>query len=329
MPGQQSAGTTVSEGRIRHKRSRAACQECRIRKIRCDVVERGVPCSNCSAQPGVTCAIRRRKGSKSQRLQHITLWLQRTIWLTFNSEQSPPDEHDQRLQERCHSFQAIEPAPPRPGNGPSFRVETPIQVQPTALSTIDDQPSWNGIGEIPSWNEDDAFTAPQLTTDPGSASTGIDFSHLLDIDDIFAFTRETALPGYTGVDNGDPWSGTYVQQYLSPSSVRNSANEYETSETDRTPSIHVPGLSSSEEQYLQREGCLQLPPTGVLRQMIWSYFYMVHPNLPVVAEDQVWALWEGEAFRLGSFSFLLMRAMIFAATNVGISSGSARTYMLI
>lgn len=299
MPVQQTNKTANVEHRIRHRRARAACQECRIRKIRCDVVEHGVPCSNCSGVPGVSCVLRRRKTSKSQ------------------SEESPPDEHDQRLRERCHSFQAIDPE--NMDDESSFRTPLPGQGQSAAFSTLGDQPAWTALRDISTqnaWTGDDSFPAQHLTADPGSASTGIDFSHLLDIDDIFAFTRENALPGCTGVDSDDPWSGTYVQQYLSPSSVRNSVTGNETNEKDRAPSIHVPGLSTSEEQYLQREGCLQLPPTGVLRQMIWSYFYMVHPALPVVAEDQVWSLWEGDTFRLGNFSFLLMRAMVFAATNV-------------
>lgn len=205
-------------------------------------------------------------------------------------------------------------------NDPSFRTPGPLQGHVTAFPRLDEQTGWNGLDDIatqPAWTGDDTFSAHQhLTADPGSASTGIDLSHLLDFEDVFAFTRENALPGYTGVDGGDPWSGTYVQQYLSPSSVRNSVNENETLDNDRTPSIRVPGLSASEEQYLQREGCLQLPPTGVLKQMIWSYFSMVHPALPVVAENQVWSLWDGDVFRLGTFSFLLMRAMVFAAANV-------------
>lgn len=237
----------------------------------------------------------------------------------FDSKQSSADEHDKRLRERCNKFQATDAESIRLGEEHSFRIEPHIQGQPSTHPTVDEESSWVGLAELPtqaSWNENEAFSGQHLTVDPGSASTGIDLSHLLDIDDIFAFTRETALPGSSGVDGSDPWNGTYVQQYLSPSSVRNSANENETTENDRTPSMRVPGLSASGEQYLQQEGCLHLPPTGVLRTMIRSYFYMVHPNLPVVAEDQVWSLWDGEAFRLGSFSFLLFRAMVFAATNV-------------
>lgn len=202
----------------------------------------------------------------------------------------------------------------------AFQNPDPNQGRSAAFPSVGEQTGWAGLEDIAAhettWPGDSSFSAQHLTADPGSASTGIDLNFLVDIDDILAFTRENAVPGFTGVDGGDAWSGTYVQQYLSPSSVRNSANENETLDNDRTPSIRVPGLSASEEQYLQCEGCLQLPPTGVLRQMIWSYFSMVHPALPVVAENQVWSLWDGDVFRLGSFSFLLMRSMVFAATNV-------------
>lgn len=81
-------------------------------------------------------------------------------------------------------------------------------------------------------------------------------------------------------------------------------------------SVHIPGLNPRDHEYLRGEGCFDLPPATVLRQMMHMYFRMNHPNLPIVAEDQFWALWSGDEYRVGEYSYLLLRAMIFAATSV-------------
>ena len=62
--------------------------------------------------------------------------------------------------------------------------------------------------------------------------------------------------------------------------------------------------------------------------MMQLYFRMVHPNLPIVAEDEFWSLWHGDDFHLGQYSLLLLRAMIFAATSVCLSS-SAQEWVVL
>lgn len=88
--------------------------------------------------------------------------------------------------------------------------------------------------------------------------------------------------------------------------------------------MHIPGLNPRDHDYLRGEGCFELPPASILRQMMHMYFRMVHPNLPIVAEDQHWAMWNGDEFNVGQYSFLLLRAMIFAATSVSVISDCSR-----
>lgn len=51
--------------------------------------------------------------------------------------------------------------------------------------------------------------------------------------------------------------------------------------------------------------------------MMRMYFRMNHPNLPIVDENHFWSLWNGDEYRVGEYSYLLLRAMMFAATSVG------------
>ena len=76
------------------------------------------------------------------------------------------------------------------------------------------------------------------------------------------------------------------------------------------------GLNPRDHEYLRGEGCFDLPPAHVLRDMMRMYFKMNHPNLPIVDENHFWSLWNGDEYRVGEYSYLLLRAMMFAATSV-------------
>ena len=89
--------------------------------------------------------------------------------------------------------------------------------------------------------------------------------------------------------------------------------------------MQIPGLNPRDQEYLRVEGCFELLPPHVLKPMMRMYFRMVHPNLPIVAEDQFWALWNGDEFRVGDFSYLLLRAMVFAATSVSTIADDVRS----
>ncbi|EME44834.1 hypothetical protein DOTSEDRAFT_52274 [Dothistroma septosporum NZE10] len=295
MPREQTSRSPTqptTRVRAKHRRSRNACQECHVRKIRCNVTERGTPCSNC-VDVGETCVIRRRKGFEDQR------------------SQSPATQHHEFL-DQCHSFQVRHLDRGPIARRPSLHESTLI---PATVPTSNDMrharvgsPAFAASDAL--WSADTPYTA----FDHGSASADIDISHLADIDDIFAFTRETAFAGQEVTSNGLSWFEPSVQQYLSPSN-HPATTDIEMPEKERTISMTIPGLSASDDDYLRQQGCFRLPPPSILRRMVWSYFEMVHPNLPIVPEDEFWSLWDGLDFKLVGFSFLLIKAMVFAATS--------------
>lgn len=163
-----------------------------------------------------------------------------------------------------------------------------------------------------------------------ASSASCDFSHLTDLDDIFTFTGNSFLPPALPPQSNDfPPITTYGQHgqhgqhglhgtplLPGPVSPLNGTHI----PPRRSSAVHIPGLNPRDQEYLRMEGCFDLPSPHVLRIVMRMYFKMVHPNLPIVAEDQFWALWSGDDFRVGESSFLLLKSMIFAATSVSTYS---------
>ena len=52
-----------STSKVKQRRSRRVCENCHIRKLRCNVEENGTPCSNCVVYQS-SCTVRRRKNQR-------------------------------------------------------------------------------------------------------------------------------------------------------------------------------------------------------------------------------------------------------------------------
>lgn len=194
-------------------------------------------------------------------------------------------------------------APPTGGfNGHAESQSLSSASPPNAEGT-----PWRGVHSGLGWNHSAVVDA---------SSTSCDFSHLTDLDDIFTFTGNSLLPP---TQAEFPFPTAYPHpQLLSPAGLLPGPNVHGNTLMDhRGSTVHIPGLNPRDHEYLRGEGCFELPHVNVLRAMMRMYFRMVQPNLSIVAEDQFWALWNGEEFNSGQMSFLLLRTMIFAATSVG------------
>ncbi|EME47341.1 hypothetical protein DOTSEDRAFT_50761 [Dothistroma septosporum NZE10] len=300
-------------GKLKQRRSRKACGHCHTRKIRCNVLEHGTPCSNC-VDAGTTCIIRRRKNQRR--------------------ESTPPDQNGHHaVLDQSHSWRVPAPSgwadntaqrpslpPKKPSRGSGqYAASNGTTLDNGSLSSASPSPGqlWTGdTGAGLAWDQN-------AVVDASSASC--DFSHLTDLDDIFTFTGNTFLPSVPQPHEYAAWHQPFGQQSLSPPPVLpgppglDGVNGVGGAGPRRSSfvrtSVHIPGLNPRDHEYLRGEGCFDLPPATVLRQMMHMYFRMNHPNLPIVAEDQFWSLWSGDEFRVGEYSYLLLRAMIFAATS--------------
>jgi len=84
-------------------------------------------------------------------------------------------------------------------------------------------------------------------------------------------------------------------------------------------------LSPDDATALEKGGCLHIPTTTTLDHLIKAYFLYVHPNLPIVDEGHFWSIYtnqEETRSKPSRISLFLFQAMLFAASNVCISSFS-------
>lgn len=148
-----------------------------------------------------------------------------------------------------------------------------------------------GSSSTPSLWWDDKSSIPKPSNDAQPIPLGnesYDFGHMTDLDDIFAFT------------------GTNV-----PSVPTHSFNTAQS-----PPAIQLCGhLCSDDHAFLRSQGCLDLPPPPLFRELMLHYFRFVHPNLPIVPQDVFWSKWNGDEFQLSKFSLLLVQSMVYAVSS--------------
>lgn len=122
------------------KRSTQACLSCRSRKVRCDVVNEGTPCTNCRLDD-VDCILKKsRRGQKPAVASHPPLSVP-----VHSPQAAPatllPEASEQREQEQLRSpFQEDNPSlrPQRPGPSPTGRPASWLNdnlVSPLTQST--------------------------------------------------------------------------------------------------------------------------------------------------------------------------------------------------
>lgn len=240
-------------------------------------------------------------------------------------EATPPDGHvGQMVLDPAPSWQVPTPSsntttwnnntvhrPSVASAPPPGRHNAPVESQ--SMSSVS-PPNANGDGTP--WTDTHPGVGWDQSAVVDASSASCDFSHLTDLDDIFTFTSNSFLP--PGVNQSEfPFPHAYPHHLMSPPGLLSGPNVHGMGHMDRRGStVHVPGLNPRDHEYLRGEGCFELPPGHVLRAMMRMYFRMVQPNLSIIAEDQFWAMWNGDDFNIGQYSLLLLRTMIFAATSV-------------
>lgn len=143
---------------------------------------------------------------------------------------------------------------------------------------------------------------------PWTTNTSVDFSNLTDLEEIFAFTDWASIPSL-------PQPAPDVQTH---------ANSIPTSSGavisfDRIGFAWNGTLTAVDHQFLLSQECFELPPIKILRQIVRDYFQFIHPNLPIIDEYRFEPLWADDDFRLEGTSYLVFRAMLFAAIHVSLT----------
>ncbi|RSM06729.1 hypothetical protein CEP52_005585 [Fusarium oligoseptatum] len=75
-------------------------------------------------------------------------------------------------------------------------------------------------------------------------------------------------------------------------------------------------LDGEEMTFLEKQRCLYLPAQAAMDEFVQQYFLHVHPTLPLINEQDFWAMYNAqpsEAMSTGRVSLVVIQAMIFLA----------------
>ncbi|KAI5368170.1 hypothetical protein Slin15195_G033040 [Septoria linicola] len=249
------------DSKAKQRRSRKVCENCHIRKLRCNVEDTGTPCSNC-VNYQASCTIRRRKNRRESVLSDSA---------------------------RRHGLLVVSPT------NATFSVDSGIDsvTQASASDVVNKTagPSGRSPGSILWWdNNTPEASHPNQTA---MHSYSYDFGHGIELDDVFTFTANNAPQAPAQGSNS---LVAVLQQ-------------------GTLPTLPIEHLCADDQAFLHSQGCFDLPRPDLFRQLMLLYFKLVHPNLPIVLQNEFWSQWNGDTFELGTYSLFLVRSMIYAASS--------------
>uniref|UniRef100_A0A0B7KCW3 Zn(2)-C6 fungal-type domain-containing protein n=1 Tax=Bionectria ochroleuca TaxID=29856 RepID=A0A0B7KCW3_BIOOC len=316
-------------GETRPARSRRACTACRSRKVRCDVLRAGAPCTNCRIGD-LCCAMVPRKRPKyphrydkppGPACAQISLnRKRRAAKLGKSPEGSSPSD--------CFSEDVLEREPVENVVNPSSSLE---------------------IGEASFGPFSASLRSPVLLPDvvntPGQALQATENEIMLPWEDTEENVRSEQRNSYLPVDLSyhneffnsavDPISGKTLSQIIAgkrptrqPVAALQESDQsalmfHSDAASDADPPwmlhsccqfIDSQGLwqlSPSEAAFLEQQGSFHVPSRALMNEFLKQYFRIVHPILPLIDEGAFWASYFHPSGR--DIPLLLLYAMLFAS----------------
>ncbi|PTB66842.1 N-terminal binuclear Zn cluster-containing protein [Trichoderma citrinoviride] len=141
---EETSGSSSPLSRTRLRASHA-CTVCRIRKVRCDVVVTGFPCTNCRLD-SANCKVMPRKRKWEQRVKRVL----------EQEEKERRDRSRQLVEERARASIHI---------SSTAKAHTEVKPDPTRLASSISPPMTGAASTIPVYDQDNAdahFNAPKL-----------------------------------------------------------------------------------------------------------------------------------------------------------------------
>jgi Fungal Zn(2)-Cys(6) binuclear cluster domain len=261
------------------RRAAKACQTCRSRKVRCDVVDSGAPCNNCRLDE-IECVV---ADSKRKR----------------------------KLRDTCRDGKLPVSPTQRPTTRESISSTTgsdgtPDQWSPAASAPgpfFNDSPS-NSFeldmdNHVPhllcQYNLSRAFRNMAYIREDRTQG------HRLSQDERLRRISATSTQSRSGHQH-QPTSGTllpaphFASRTVLPPYVR------------RLP----PALVTDDIEYLQKKGCLDIPTDNIRNALLSSYIQYVHPYMPILDLEHFLCPVEASDGSMGKISLLLLQAVLFA-----------------
>ncbi|RTE72490.1 hypothetical protein BHE90_013086 [Fusarium euwallaceae] len=285
------------------RRCSQSCQFCRSKKIRCDVWETGIPCTNCRRRRS-NCVI----PPKIPRRPPIRTALS-DMDHTYRDQPTPvaavTGDHEARIHPSVRSTSSAE------GLDPSLTFKDLMDMSEFSwplsnvnLPSIYGESTTNGDNleagsteQSPSTITNNQMLYGEESLESGLGSNApqehavgdVGQSPSLPLDPLFRrsnYERPLSfvlLTCYRFIDIGNLWQ-----------------------------------LSAEETASVETRGCLHLPPRLALDEFVRHYFLFVHPTLPVLDEGRFWALYSWKAQKEpphAAISPMLFHAMLFVSCS--------------
>ncbi|KAH6668929.1 fungal-specific transcription factor domain-containing protein [Halenospora varia] len=260
------------------KRAPGACLACRARKVRCDVAQRGAPCTNCSFDKN-DCVVKARP-SRYRTAQSRT----DTPPRVSRPVPTPPVSEETQPEDQLCSIARPERHPTDRGSNTTGNMpDENLRVGQHATSNYEDssdQSEQNIYRSSPGQSEDpnaavrlpleEPFMFDDTATQADSESPASVDTHV-----IFSFY---------------PFLKLHIQSHMSPQDVN----------------------------FLEQQTCFRVPTKPALDELVREYFLHVHPSLPIIDEGTFWEMYTYRArnpTEKPGLSLFVFQAMLFASCS--------------
>lgn len=302
---------TTKRGAPTRPRATRACERCRVRKVRCDIVHKLDVCTNCSLD-GVHCVevpSRRRAIRKGGPLQSV---------LTLSPPPRPPQNPRPKTFETHADGEAIDL---HYGENPMSL----LQAEPSSRSPVKPviPPSGQYIGPDAAQGLDDITTSSGSCISPAAsragvsvASSGTSQSSIAPLPD----SNEDLFPDFT-----TSLLPTTEDDETAISGGQQASRDIEPEASECTASRNwqkcLPGFirpitsqrTYSYHDFLKSKGAFSIPPSKLRNAIISRYVEIVYPQLPVIDLHEVLNAVATNG-KTGKISLLLFQAILLAGS---------------
>ncbi|KAI1628071.1 hypothetical protein EDD37DRAFT_291051 [Exophiala viscosa] len=296
--------TSAARGR---KRGSRACLRCRIRKVRCDVTQHGMPCTNCriDAQP---CVIQKRSR------KHPLLTDSSVHTLPLNGQPLPQNDF------------ALQSADTR--QSASYAEHELSHPRGTSATDLGHLSQYDGEGgerwQLQQQNQL-AETSPSTMNLAVSTTVGLSAASDAHVDTSRLAELGAGQTTSSASTTSPRCSGGGMQ------AVADMGRPTQPRSRDHVMSVCYPFLETDfissippeDFQYLDHIGCLRMPQRIHLDELVRAYFLYVHPHLPLIDEGKFWESYlssQPGARSASRMSLFVFQAMLLVACSFVSSS---------
>lgn len=268
----------TGKGRTTKYRSSQACQSCRIRKVRCDVLTNGFPCTNCRLDDTECFVLASRRG-KTNKKRHESADNTDHVPRGHSSRTPAVDEVNQHENtggyDDITSHEASMPTPPVGAN------DVPVCVTFDEDSHVDNQPR---------------------------ASEGC----LKD----FPNQSPSASRGARDYPNLEGWHTDQADSASHPSTSPNFFDcQQESARKIVLPTFIAPiptDIPIEDLEFLTQKGAFAIPEPELCIEILNNYMFSVHPFMPILDRPAILDTILKEVDNDNRISLLLFQAVMFA-----------------